>query len=257
MTNTWQWLRKTVIIGFWLCLWQAAAFFIDNNIILVGPVEVFRCLAGLLFLPDFWKSIAGSFGKISAGFLTAFFSGVLTGSLAWRFSFVRELLNPVISAVKSIPVASFVILSLIWIGSENLSVFIAFLVVFPMIYTGTIAGLSSTDKQLLEMAQVFSMPARKKLWYIYRPALIPYLSSSCNTALGMSWKSGIAAEVIGVPASSIGENLYMAKIYLSTEELFAWTLVIIVISALFEKLFLMLLNLAAPAGPQKRKEAKS
>ena len=193
----------------------------------------------------------------AAGFLTAFFSGVLTGSLAWRFSFVRELLNPVISAVKSIPVASFVILSLIWIGSENLSVFIAFLVVFPMIYTGTIAGLSSTDKQLLEMAQVFSMPARKKLWYIYRPALIPYLSSSCNTALGMSWKSGIAAEVIGVPASSIGENLYMAKIYLSTEELFAWTLVIIVISALFEKLFLMLLNLAAPAGLQKRKEAKS
>lgn len=141
------------------------------------------------------------------------------------------------------------------VGSENLSVFIAFLVVFPIIYINTIAGFMSTDPKLLEMAWVFRMQGKKKLLYIYRPALLPYLISGCRVALGMGWKSGVAAEVIGVPSNSIGEKLYMAKIYLSTADLFAWTLVIIVISALFEKFFLWLLSLASPGRKShKRKE---
>uniref|UniRef100_UPI003260A51C ABC transporter permease n=1 Tax=Clostridium sp. NkU-1 TaxID=1095009 RepID=UPI003260A51C len=142
---------------------------------------------------------------------------------------------------------------LIWVGSENLSVFIAFLVVFPIIYINTMAGFKSTDPKLLEMARVFHMQGKKKLFYIYRPALLPYLISGCRVALGMGWKSGVAAEVIGVPNHSIGEKLYMAKIYLSTADLFAWTLVIIVISALFEKFFLWLLSLA-DAGLKSHKK---
>ena len=146
------------------------------------------------------------------GFVTAFLSGILAGSLAFRFRFLDELLAPVISLVKSIPVASFVILALIWIGSKNLSVFISFLVVFPMIYVSTISGLQSTDQKLLEMADIFSVGLPQRIRFIYLPALMPYLTSSCRVALGMSWKSGIAAEVIGVPSHTIGENLYMAKI---------------------------------------------
>ena len=144
--------------------------------------------------------------------------------------------------IKSIPVASFVILALIWIGSENLSVLISFLVVFPMIYINTIAGLKSTDKKLLEMAQVFSLNLPRRIRFIYLPALMPYLISGCRIALGMSWKSGIAAEVIGVPGRTIGEKLYLSKIYLATSDVFAWTIVIILISAAFEKAFLWLLE---------------
>ena len=54
--------------------------------------------------------------------------------------------------------------------------------------------------------------------------------------------SGIAAEVIGIPDASIGEQLYYAKLYLDTGGLFAWTFVIIVASSLFESLFLWLLG---------------
>ena len=64
----------------------------------------------------------------------------------------------------------------------------------------------------------------------------------CSVALGICWKSGVAAEVIGLPDGSIGDALYRAKITLSTGELFAWTFVIILLSAGFEKLFLALLD---------------
>lgn len=234
--------RRITIIIFWIAVWQLAGMLIDNSIVFVGPADVLRSFSMLMGEPDFWKSIAGSFGKISAGFLSAFLCGVLLGSLAYRGRLLKDVLEPVVALMKSIPVASFVILALIWIGSKNLSVFISFTVVFPVIYINTIAGLESTDPQLLEMAQVFSIRLLRRIRYIYIPALLPYLVSGCKVALGMSWKSGIAAEVIGVPTNTIGENLYMAKIYLSTADLFAWTIVIIIVSSIFEKLFLLLIQ---------------
>lgn len=233
--------RRLLMIGFWLAAWQMASLLIGNSIIMVGPVDVIRSFSVLLPAPAFWQSIANSIGKISLGFLLAFFTGVLLGVLAYARSFLRDFLEPAVLLMKSVPVASFIILALIWIGSKNLAVFASCVVVFPMIYTSTIAGLQSTDRKLLEMAQVFSIPLRKRIRYIYLPALLPYLSSSCATALGMAWKSGIAAEVIGVPAHTIGEHLYLAKVYLSTADLFAWTIVIILVSALFEKVFLLAL----------------
>lgn len=236
--------RKAAVIVFWLALWQLISIAIHNTIILVGPMEVAKALLTQAALPDFWKTAGLSFGKIASGFFMASASGILMGSAASRFPFLRDLLEPVMVLIKSVPVASFVILALFWIGSRNLSIFIAFLVVFPMIYVNTMAGLKNADRELLEMACVFHMTPLKKLRYIYWPALLPYLTSGVGVSLGMGIKSGIAAEVIGVPAHSIGEKLYMAKIYLSTADLFAWTLVVIILSGLFEKTLMGLLKAA-------------
>ncbi len=241
--------RKTAIFFFWLIVWQFAALLIDNSILMAGPWEVIQAFFHLMPEKSFWLSIMVSFGKISAGFLLAFFGGILIGWLAFLHPVFGEFLAPVISFMKSVPVASFVILSLIWMGSGRLSSLITFLVVFPVIYVNTIAGLKSTDKELLEMAQVFSIKGWRKGRCLYWPALLPYLNSSCKTALGMSWKSGIAAEVIGVPEGTIGEQLYLSKIYLNTAELFAWTLVIILVSAGFERLFLVIFNRVGKKKP--------
>ena len=240
--------RKLLIIGFWLLVWQLGAFAVDNPIILVGPWETVLALGRLIPDRDFWRSIAYSFGRIAVGFGAAFGAGIILGSCGYALAFVRDLLEPVMTLLKSIPVASFVILALIWAGSGNLSVLIAFIVVLPMIYVNTLAGLGSTDRKLLEMAEVFRMPMGRKIRYIYVPALLPYLKSGCRIALGMCWKSGVAAEVIGVPDHSIGEKLYMAKIYLDTGDVLAWTLVIILVSIVFERAVLGLLGRLAPGG---------
>ena len=235
-------LRKPFIICLWLAFWQTAAVLVHNSIMLVGPFEALLALWSLLPSADFWRSVAGSFGRISTGFLLAFAAGILLGSLAYTAPLLEELLEPFMLFLKAVPVASFVILALIWAGSRNLSVVIAFLVVLPVIYVNTLAGLQSTDPKLLEMAVVFRMPVWRKIRFIYLPALVP----GCRIALGMSWKSGAAAEVIGLPEHSIGEHLYMAKIYLETADLFAWTLVIILVSAVFEQMVLFLISRLCP-----------
>ena len=235
-------LRKTVIILLWLIVWQIAAVWTDNHILLVGPVEVLRALIRNITQSDFLRIVMYSLARIGLGFLLALLTGLVLGAISYRLPFLQELLAPVMAALKSIPVASFVVLLLIWFGSSKLSLFISFLIVFPNIYVNTIAGLKSADGKLLEMAEIFGMDNLNRFFYIYRPALMPYLDSCLKISLGMSWKSGVAAEIIGLSDHSLGERLYMSKISLDTAGLFAWTLIIVLISFLFEKLVLMLVR---------------
>ena len=234
--------------AFWLLLWQFAAIWMDNDILLVGPLQMLAALLQAFREPVFWGSIANSFFRIGSGFLLAAAAGIGLGACACRFSFFRILLSPPVSLMKSIPVASFVILAIIWLGgTKNLSTFVSFVVVFPMVYLNTIGGLLSTDRKLLEMARVFRVGFWKKWQFIYIPALLPYLLTCFRISLGMAWKSGVAAELIGQPAHTIGNSLYQAKIFLDTPALFAWTFTVIAISLLFEKSMIRLLGLVSPA----------
>ena len=231
-------LRKLLIIAFWLLLWQLLALIIHNPILMVGPFETLCSLWTMLRTTMFWQSLAFSFVRIIAGFLIGSAVGILLAWGSYRYPFLEELLAPFILALKAVPVASFVIILLIWAGNRMLSLYISALVVLPLLYLNTLSGLKATDPKLLEMATVFHMPTTRCLRFIYLPALVPYLYSAFQTALGMAWKSGVAAEVIGQPLGSMGNGLYNAKIYLETGELLSWTIAIILISYLFERLFL-------------------
>lgn len=232
---------KAAAVLFWIAVWQAASMAVGQEILLASPAAVLIRLAELLTHADFWRSIGFSMIRILLGFLMGTAAGILLAGLASCVPWVRALAAPAVMTVKAIPVASFVILVLIWIPSENLSVVISFLMVFPIIYTNVLGGIESADRKLLEMAEVFHLSRMRRIRCIYIPQINPFLCSGCSVALGLCWKAGVAAEVIGIPDGSIGERLYQAKIYLNTPDLFAWTLVIIAVSLIFEKLFLALI----------------
>ena len=139
--------------------------------------------------------------------------------------------------IKSTPVASFIILALVWLTGQWVPVFISFLMVLPVVYSNVFQGLREVDPKLLEMAKVYGMNRQKRVMKIYIPSVLPYMMAACRTALGLSWKAGVAAEVIGVTKNSIGRQLYYSKIYLETADLFAWTAVVIIMSIALEKCF--------------------
>ncbi len=228
--------------AFWLAVWQLGAMALKQEILLVSPVSVLRRLCELIPHGDFWSVIFFSFSRITCGFLLACLIGTLLAALSARFAPARVLISPLMTVVKSTPVASFIILVLLWVPSRSLSVVISFLMVTPIVYLNVLEGIGSMDKKLSEMAEVFQVSPLRKLRYIYLPQVMPFFRSACAAGLGLCWKAGVAAEVIGLPDGSIGERLYEAKVYLMTPDLFAWTAVIILISMLFERLFLFLLD---------------
>lgn len=236
--------------AFWIGIWQLTSMKLGQEILLASPVSVVKALFRVIFTEEFWCSVAFSFGRIVLGFILALLAGIILSVLSYLSAAVRILMNPLITVIKSTPVASFIILCLIWIPSRNLSVFIAFLMVLPVVYTNLLEGIRQTDRKLLQMADVFQVGMGKRIRYIYVSQILPYFVTACRLSLGLCWKAGVAAEVIGVPSGSIGEKLYHAKIYLNTPDLFAWTIVIIVISFVFERLFLWGIKQAARIAEQ-------
>ena len=231
-------------VFFWITIWQFASMYLGQEILLASPVSVVRKLFELSFTGNFWQSVGFSFVRIVTGFLLAMFLGIFLAVLAYWSKTVEILIAPVIAVVKSTPVASFIILCLIWIPSRNLSVFISFLMVLPVIYTNILEGIRQTDSKILEMAKVFQVNPGRKIRYIYVSQVLPYFLSAFRLSLGMCWKAGVAAEIIGMPKGSVGQMLYMSKIYLDTDDLLAWTVIIVVLSVIFEKLVVLALKAA-------------
>lgn len=260
-------LKKICIAALWLAVWQIAALRIDNDILLAGPAEVVRSLWEMAAEPFvrfftgakdaadfyFYKICWSSLKRILLGFVLAFVTGGAFGALSYRFRTVREITEPMLAVMKSIPVASFVVLLLIWQGSENLSVWISFFVVFPNLCVSTRSGLEAVDPGLKEMAEVFGIRGIKRAVFLYRPSLLHSLRAGMEISIGMAFKSGVAAEVIGLPEYSFGERIYVSKIYLDTPGLFAWTVSLIFLSFAVEKLILRLMDLAKrPVGYGKK-----
>ena len=235
-------MKIIFVVFIWLSIWQFISYLTGLELIIASPVKVFISFFSLLKTQLFYKCMINSFVKIILGFMIAFVTGIIFATAAHQFQFIKEFLSPLIYLTKALPVVSFIILLLIWAGSKNLSVLISFIVVFPMIYIGTLEGFNNLDVKLLEMSKVFRMGWLKKARYIYAPEIFPYIISNCKIALGMCWKAGISAEVIGLPSKSIGEQMYLSKLYLMTDDLLAWSIAIIIVSVIFEKLFLIILN---------------
>lgn len=237
MQNKKKTFKYIFSILFWIIVWHILATQISMELFLPAPWKVWQVLTNELLISNtFWLSIRFSLLHIGAGFLLGCTIGIFLAILSALWEPIEILLWFPIKVIQSVPVASFVILILLWVKASELSIIIPFLMVLPTMYTHTLTGIKQTSHKLLEMAQVFQVKTHKKIRYIYMPELLPHVLSACSLAIGMAWKSGIAAEIIGLVRNSIGNQLYQSKIHLLTPELFAWTFVIILMSIACEQL---------------------
>lgn len=218
----------------WLGLWQLAAMAVGQEILVPEPIVVLRRLCELLTEGEFWKNTGGTLLRVVGGFAGALVIGSALGVLMHISRTAKAFFDPMLSVVRATPVTSFIILALVWIKSAYMPVFIAFLMVLPIVCANLSEGLRQVDVRLLEMAAVYDIKGGKLVRSIYVPSVAPYILAACRTGMGLAWKAGVAAEVIGRTANSIGDMLYESKLYLETVDLFAWTVVVVVLSRIIE-----------------------
>jgi len=229
-------IRKFLVILFWVGIWAIAAELMNKPLLLPSPISVFARIFSLFALASFWKITATTLMRIMLGILTAITLGTVMAAVTHRSQLLRELFAPILTVVKVTPVASFILLALIWLGRDTVPSIISGLMVLPIVWTNVSTGLRNVDRNLLEMADIYSIPAAIKTKRIIIPSVMPYFLSAVQTSIGIGWKAGIAAEVLTVPVNSIGKMIYESKLYMETLDLFAWTIVVIIISLIIEKL---------------------
>ncbi len=234
--------RGIGIALFWLGLWQLASLAVGSLFILPSPLESAFSLFRLALQGSFWVSTFFSLLRILAGYLIAVMLGLLLGILTAALPFANALLKPLRSIMKATPVASFILLVVLWIHSNFVPTFTALVMVLPLIWASVQEGIRATDQELIEMAKLFHFGKLKTFRMVYLPSLLPNLLAACATGLGFAWKAGVAAEVLAHTPNSIGRNLMQSKYNLLTADMFAWTAVVIALSILFEHAFVRLLR---------------
>lgn len=235
-------IKNLTVLLFWLLVWQGLSMIVAKPLLLPAPLAVLGRLCELIVSLSFWQITALSLGRILLGVICAVVLGVALAIITSRSRLLESLFTPLITVIKSTPVASFIILLLIWVGRDILPSVIVVLMALPVMWSNVSAGISSTDPLLLEMAGVFGFSRRRKLRRVYIPSVMPHFLAACRSTLGLAWKAGVAAEVLTVPAVSIGKMLYESKLYWETLDLFAWTLVVIICSLIIEKVLISALT---------------
>lgn len=239
--------------AFWLFVWYLVSSRIGIDLIFPSPEAVFREL-GLLITNqseslirygveyNFWFITLLSLLRVIWGVLISIILGTLLAYLTSVSRILNVLITPALSAIKATPVASFIILAMLWFEKTDLPVFITALIVIPIVWANVSEGIKAVDPRLREVAKIYRFSLFKRLFRLYVPSVAPYFLAACQSSLGMAWKAGVAAEILAVPEIAIGSELFFSKQYMYPETLFAWTLIVIVLSLIIEKLFVFLLK---------------
>lgn len=235
-------LKKCGIFIFWLVIWQIVYLLVKRDILVAAPLAVAKAILQLLCQASFYQTVLHSLTSILIAFAAALICGTLLAIIAFRWNWIKELVYPLIAVMRATPVASFIVLALVFMHTEFVPILIAFLMVMPLVWQNMLEALLAVDRQLIEMSQVFHINFWRQFKHIYLPSALPAFMASCKTGFGYAWKSAITAEAMTAPQLTIGKNIVDAKIYLDTLSLFAWTIVVILLSIITEKVFLWGLN---------------
>lgn len=251
MLSVLKWLG---VAAFWLILWQIAHELIDNDLFLPSPIQTVKTLTLLVAKGETWKTVGMTLLRIFGGFAAGMVVGTLLGAVTAASKLLRDLFRPLMTIIKSTPVASFIILALVLIPTGIVPSFTAMLMVIPVFWSNVYTGVLSADEKLLEMADIFNMSKKRRVLDIHIPSAVPFFRSAFSAGIGLAWKAGVAAEVICVTRDSIGKQLHESKIYFETENLFAWTVLVIVLSLAFENAAMALMKKATGGAANDKAE---
>lgn len=236
------------VAAFWLAMWVLVAGLVAQPLILPGPGAVAVALLRLVWDAGTWAILAGSGARILGGLaLAAVCGGVLAGVSVRSRTFSR-LVAPALSFVKATPVACVVVLLLIWLGSARVSIAAVFLMALPGVYFSLAEGLAQANKPLEQMFRLHGVRGWRLFFAHTWREVLPFVLSCARAVIGMSWKAGVAAELIGMATGTVGERIYQAKLLIETADLLAWTVLVVAASWACEHVLVWLLRVSGPVA---------
>lgn len=228
-------LRQGAALLFWLGLWQLLAAAIDNSLLLPSVIETLSSASRLAGTGEFYLNIGWTFLRCVLAMSLSFVIGTAAGWLSHASSIFKSFMTLPVGFFKSVPVMAIVIYVILLVHSDWVAVIVCFLMCFPVVYTNVLSGLDSMEQGLLEVAEVYGLTAAQKIRHIYFPGIMAQIKAAIRLTAGLSWKAVVAAEVLSVPAHSLGYEMIIAKNYMETSDLFAYISVIVLLSLVMEK----------------------
>lgn len=244
--NIWQ---AVAAIVFLIAVWVVAYFAVGNELIIPSFSDSLKEIGGLFQNGGFWQGLGMSVWRAIIAFFLSFIFAVVLAVISYLFPSFGSFLAPVVSALRSLPIFAVLLILLSFLGAGEAPIAVAFLSLFPMLYVGVLAGLSSVDRGLIAVSRVQGTSLWRRISAIYAPLAAPYVLKEAGAALSFSVKLIVSAEVLANTARSLGGMMQEAKIYMEISQLFALVGVSFIVGLLMEFLF----SLLAAAAERKIK----
>ncbi len=231
-------ISKVVLIGIWIIL----SAIVQNEVIFPTINSTFKSLVEIVKDPDFINIIVSSLLRSLCGFLISLFLAVFMGILSSVSKLIYNMMIPILGFLSSIPTMAIIILALIWLHNEVVPMFVGFIMVFPILYETVQKGILNVDKKILEMCKLYKVSRETIIRDIYIPSIFINISMVFDSALSTNLKMVIAGEALSQPKFAIGSSLQIEKMYLNTSGVFAWIIIILLISKLLSYIMKVVAN---------------
>jgi len=219
---------------FFIGLWQLIAIVINNDIYIPRIQQVIEAIKTIFKEQNFLKIILSSFYRTILSYVFALIFAMILGVLATVYPFFKYLMQPINSFGKTIPTMVLVVLSLVWFDKDKTPFVVGFAITFPILYEGIRNGLMQIDKKVIDMTKIYEVSLKDKIKKIYLPVMKFYFMSIFVSTFSLTFKTVIAGEVHGQPKFGIGSQIQLEKVNFNTSGIFAWIVIIVIISFVLE-----------------------
>ena len=227
-----------------LFLWQIIALKINNDIYLPTLGQVFISIKEIILEERFILDVFSTISRCILSFAIALVTAFILGIISYSFNIFKNFLTPITSLARSIPNMVLIVLTLIWFNKESAPYIVVFIMVFPVLYDAVLGSMKNIDKGILEMSNLYKISKKDKIFKIYLPAIKFSLLSILSSTISLGFKIVIAGEVYGQPVYGIGAMIQSEKVNFNTTAIFAWIIIIVIISSLLNLIEKILLRRA-------------
>ncbi|MHB0818319.1 ABC transporter permease [Stutzerimonas stutzeri] len=209
-----------------LALWDAGALYY-GSLVLPSPLETFARLQQLIAEGSAWPELLATGRRALLGFVLSVIVGSALGLAAGVSMTASMMSRPLVTVLMGMPPIAWLVLAMLWFGaSDGTPVFTVFIASFPLIFVGALQGTRTLDNQLKDMARAFRLPRRMLFFDVYLPHVVSYLFPAWITALGMSWKVVVMAELLATQ-DGVGAALAVSRSHLDTSATMAWIIAVV------------------------------
>lgn len=220
--------------AFLVLLWWAAYLLADNELVVPALSDCAKQAWRMLGKAWFWQAFSRTFFRVLVSFFLSFVLAAVFAVISYLLPAFAKFFAPIVAALRSLPVLAVSLILIIWFGAGGAPIVVAFLSLFPMLYTGIFAALSSVDKQLIDVGRACGVTVKNNVFRVYVPLAAPYVTREATAAFSFALKLVVSAEVVANTARSLGGLMQEAQGYLELPKLFALVIVTFFVALVLE-----------------------
>ncbi|POP44066.1 ABC transporter permease [Superficieibacter electus] len=232
------WLRKGVVVLLVLALWEAAARYQQNDLMLPGVLDTLHAFIDDMRSGELPEKIVNSLSTLLKGYLIGSVLALVASALAITTRFGRDLLSTLTAMLNPLPAIALLPLALLWFGLGNVSlVFVLVHSVMWPIALNTWSGFSSVPETLRMAGRNYGLSGPRYVMTILIPASLPSILSGLKIGWAFAWRTLIAAELVFGASSGeggLGWYIFQSRNELFTDRVFAGLATVIIIGLLVE-----------------------